>query len=164
MKKTMENLRKQAWKNWSKNELFGIRIKLSYNKLFSKNLLAIGMRRTRIHMNKPVYLSKSLLEMSKIVMYEFWMTMWKQNKEKKRNYVKWIQTPLSSTEDIFVGIAKDVKTRFDTSNYKLDRPLPKRKSKRVIGLIKYELGGEIRKKLAALRLKTCSYLINDENK
>ena len=115
-------------------------------------------------MNKPVYLSKSLLEMSKIVMYEFWMTMWKQNKEKKRNYVKWIQTPLSSTEDIFVGIAKDVKTRFDTSNYKLDRPLPKRKSKRVIGLIKYELGGEIRKKLAALRLKTCSYLINDENK
>ena len=33
------------------------------------------------------------------------------------------------TENIYSDIAKDVKTRFDTSNYELDRPLPKRKSK-----------------------------------
>ena len=36
-------------------------------------------------------------------------------------------------EDIYSVIAKYVKTRFDTSNYKLDRPLPKVKSKKVIG-------------------------------
>ena len=35
---------------------------------------------------------------------------------------------------------KDIETRFDTSNYELDRPLPKRKSKKVIGLTKDELG------------------------
>ena len=39
-------------------------------------------------------------------------------------------------------IAEDVETRFDTSNYELDRPLPKGKSK-VIGLIKVELCGKI---------------------
>ena len=39
-------------------------------------------------------------------------------------------------------IAEDVETRFDTSNYELDRPLPKGKNK-VIGLIKVELCGKI---------------------
>ena len=68
------------------------------------------------------------------------------------------------TEDIYVDIAKDVKTRLDTSTYKLDRSLPKGKSKRVIGLMKDELGGEIRKELAALWPKTCNrnfHLIDD---
>ena len=48
-------------------------------------------------------------------------------------------------------IAKDAETRFDTSSYVLDRPLPKRKNKNVIGLMKDELGGEIMKKFVALR-------------
>ena len=39
-------------------------------------------------------------------------------------------------------IAEDVETRFDTSNYELDRPLPKGKNKKVIGLMKDELGGK----------------------
>ena len=30
------------------------------------------MRRTEILMNKPVYLVLSILELSKILMYEFW--------------------------------------------------------------------------------------------
>ena len=40
-------------------------------------------------------------------------------------------------------IAEDVEIRFDTSNYELDRPLPKGKNKKVIGLIKVELCGKI---------------------
>ena len=39
-------------------------------------------------------------------------------------------------------IAEDVETRFDTSNYELDRSLPKGKNKKVIGLMKDELGGK----------------------
>ena len=46
---------------------------------------------------------------------------------------------------IYKDIAEDVETRFYTSNYKLDRPLPKGKNKKVIGLIKDELGGQIMK-------------------
>ena len=37
-------------------------------------------------------------------------------------------------------LQKNVKTRFDTLNYELDRPLTKRKSKKVTGLMKDELG------------------------
>ena len=45
-------------------------------------------------MNKPVYLGLSVLEISKIVMYEFWYDYMKSNIEKKQNYVIWIQTAL----------------------------------------------------------------------
>ena len=46
------------------------------------------------------------------------------------------------TDDIYKDIAEDVETRFDTSNYELDRPLPKGKNKKVVRLIKDELRGK----------------------
>ena len=49
---------------------------------------------------------------------------------------------LYKTEDIYADIVKDVEKRFDTSNYKLDRPLLKWKNENVIGLMKDELGGK----------------------
>ena len=62
------------------------------------------------------------------------------------------------TDDICKDIGEDVETRFDTSNYELDKPLPKGKNKKVIGLIKDELGGEFMTKFLGLRAKTYSYL------
>ena len=47
------------------------------------------------------------------------------------------------TDEIYKDIAEDVKNRFDTSNYELDRPFPKWKNQEVIGLIKDKLGGVI---------------------
>ena len=44
------------------------------------------------------------------------------------------------TDDIYKNIAEDVETRFDTSNYELDKPCLKVKNKKVIGLIKDKLG------------------------
>ena len=65
------------------------------------------------------------------------------------------------TDDIYKDIAEDVQTRFDTSNNELDRPLPKGKHKKVIGLMKDELAGKIITKFVGLRAKTSSYLIGD---
>ena len=39
---------------------------------FTENLLAIEMRQPQVLMNKPVYLCLSILDLSKIVMYEVW--------------------------------------------------------------------------------------------
>ena len=39
-------------------------------------------------------------------------------------------------EDTYIDIVTDFKTRFDTSNYELDRPLPSGKNEKVIGLMK----------------------------
>ena len=44
------------------------------------------------------------------------------------------------TEDFYEDIADDVEKRFDTSNYEVNRPLPKGKRKKVIGLMKDKLG------------------------
>ena len=67
------------------------------------------------------------------------------------------------TDDIFKDIGEDIETRFDTSNYELDRLLPKGKNKKLIELMKDDLGGKIIKELVGLRAKTYSYL-KDNNK
>ena len=65
------------------------------------------------------------------------------------------------TDNIYKDIAEDFETIFDTSNYELDRPLSKGKNKKVIGLMKDELGWKIMIEVVGLRAKTCIYLIND---
>ena len=62
------------------------------------------------------------------------------------------------TDDIYITIAKNVQTKFDTSNYELgcnsiDRPLPKGKTEKVIGLMKDELGGKIMIQFVGIRAK-----------
>ena len=70
------------------------------------------------------------------------------------------------TDDIYKDIAEDVETRFDNSNFEIEIPLPKGKNKKLIGLMKDELGGQIMKEFFGLRAKTYSYLkdSNDEDK
>ena len=50
--------------------------------------------------------------------------------------------------DIYKDIAEDFETRLDTSNYELNRPLPKGKNKKVISVMKDELGGKIIKRFS----------------
>ena len=42
------------------------------HKNFSEHLMAIEMKKTRVKMTKPLYLGMSILDISKILMYEFW--------------------------------------------------------------------------------------------
>ena len=70
-------------------------------------------------------------------------------------------TAYIKTDDIYKDIAGDVEPTFDSLNYELDRPLPKAKNKKGIGLMKDKLGGKIMTKFVGLRAKTYSYLIDD---
>ena len=49
------------------------------------------------------------------------------------------------TDDVYKDIPEDVKKRFHTSNYELERPLPKGRNKNVIDLTKDELEKNIMK-------------------
>ena len=133
-------------------------------KFFSENLLAIEMKKTQILMNKPVYLGLSILELGKILMYVFWYDHIKPKYSGKANFC-YNDTDSSfvyiKTDDVYKDIAEEVETRFETSNYELDKPLPKGKNKKVIGLMKDELGGKFMTKFLRLRAKTYSYLIDD---
>ena len=128
-------------------------------KFFSENLLAIEMKKTKVKMNKPIYLGLSILEISKILMYEFWYDYMKPK------YGDNVKLCFMDTDSFIIqfyeDITNDVEKRFDTSNYEVDRPLPKGKNKKVIGLMKDELGGKIITEFVALRSKTYSYLTGD---
>ena len=63
-------------------------------------------------------------------------------------------------DDIYKDTAEDVETRFDTSNYELERSLSKGKNKKVIGLMKDQLTGKSMTKFVGLRAKTYSYSID----
>ena len=76
-------------------------------------------------------------------MYEFWYDYMKL---KYGNDVKWCYIDTDSfimnvkTNYFYEDIASDVENRFDTSNYEVNRPLPMGKNKKVISLMKDELG------------------------
>ena len=63
------------------------------------------------------------------------------------------------TNDFYKDIANDVEKTFDTSNYECNRPLPTGKNKKVIGLMKDELGGKIITEFVTLRPKLLRTLL-----
>ena len=63
--------------------------------------------------------------------------------------------------DFYKDITEDVESRYDSSNYESDRPLPKGKNKKVARLMKDKLGGKNTTKFFRLRAKTYSYLKDD---
>ena len=122
------------------------------------------MNKRKVKMNKPIYLGLSILGISKILMYEFWYDYMKPkyNDNAKLCYMDTDSFIMNiKTEDFYNDIANDVEKRFDTSNYECDRPLPTGKNKKVIGLMKDELGGRIITEFVVLRPKTYSYLTDD---
>ena len=113
-------------------------------------------------MNKPVYFGLSILEVSRIVMCEFWYNYTKpKNREKPILSCMDTDSFVIYTKEkyIYVDIAKDIETRFDTSIYELEKPLSKAKSKKIIELMKDELAdGKRMTNFLALRPKTYKYL------
>ena len=67
------------------------------------------------------------------------------------------------TEDFYKDIADDIEKKYDTSNYTAERPLPMGKIKKVIRMMKDELGGRIMKEFIGLRPKCYSYSTDNGN-
>ena len=153
--KTMENIGKHrdiklVTTNKKRNKLVS---EPNYHTMncISEDLSITEMNRTRVKMNKPMYLGLSILDISKILMYELW---YDYMKPKYGNNVKLCYMDTDSfimnikTEDFHKDIANDVEKRFDTSNYEVNRPLPTGKNKNVTEFV-------------TLRPKTYSYLTDD---
>ena len=159
--KTMENIRKHR----------DIKLVTTYKKrsklvsepnyhiinLISEDSSIIEMKKTKVKMNKAIYLGLSILEISKTLMYEFW---YDYMKPKYNDNVKLCYMGTDSflmnikTNDFYEDIASDVENRFDTSKYEVNRPLPTGKNKKIIGLMKDELGGKIITEFVTLRPQT----------
>ena len=119
------------------------------------------MGKIKVVMNRPVYLGQAILDLSKIVMHEFHYDYMKPKYNDGNLTLCYMDMDslIYSIEkgDFFKDIADDVKDRFDTSGYNPDRPLPVGLNKKVIGLMKDELGGEIMTEFITLRPKMYAY-------
>ena len=131
--------------------------------LFGENLMGWEMGKIKVVMNKLVYLGQVILDLSKIVMYEFHYDYMvpKYGLEKSKFCYMGTDSLVYDikTEDFYEDIANDVEERFETSGYSQTdfRPLPISLNKKVIGLMKDELGGKIMTEFVSLRPKLYSY-------
>ena len=141
--KMMENIRKHKNIKLVTNRETYLCIMMKPNfksgALFGENLMGCEMGKIKVVMNKPVYLSQAILDLSKIVMYEFHYDYMKQKYNNDRLQLCYTDTDSLvyhiKTNDFYINIADDVPTRFDISGY-CDRPLPIGLNKKVIGLMK----------------------------
>ena len=173
--KTMENIRNRVnVKLVNTGEQFKkLTAKPNYEsrKIFNENLVSVHMKKTSLTMNKPVYLGMSILDLSKIVMFDF---HYKYIKPKYGKQAKLLFTDTDSflyeiqTEDFYKDISGDVKDRFDTSDYPEGHPsgIPTGVNKKVLGMFKDEAAGKIIKEFVGLRAKLYSYKMDEgeENK
>ena len=94
--------------------------------LILEDLSIIEMKKTKVKMNEPIYLGLSILEISKILMYEFW---YDYMKSKYDNNVKLCYMDTDSfimnikTNGFYEDIASDVENMFDTLNFEVKKPL-----------------------------------------
>ena len=168
--KTMENIRKQIKLVTTDKKRSKLVSEPNYHtlNLISEDLLIMEMKKTKVKMNKPIYLGLSILsvlKISKILMCEFW---YDYMKPKCNGNVRLCYMDTDSfimnikRNDFYKDMSDDVDNRFDTSNYEIKIPLSIGKNKKIIGLMKDKLGGEIITEFIALRPKTYSYLTDND--
>ena len=91
---------------------------------FTKNLLAIEMRKTQTLIHEHAYLGLSILDQSKIVTYDYVKQKYDENARlcdlDTDSFIVHVKT-----DDTYKDITEDVEPRFDTSNFEIDRTLPK---------------------------------------
>ena len=164
--KTMENIRNRVdiklVNNKKQAEKLSAKPNFNHCNIFSEDLVAIHMKKTKLVFNKPVYLGMSILDLSKTLMYDY---HYNYIKRKYGDKAKLLFTDTDSlmyeiqTEDFYKDISKDVKYRFDTSNYPPDHlsGIPSGLNKKVLGMFKDEAGGKVIDKFVGLRAKLYSY-------
>ena len=123
------------------------------------------MRKVKVNMNKHIYLGMSILDISKIPMYEFWYDYLKP-KYKQNLQLCYMDTDSFifniKAEDWYKDTLNDVEKRFDTSNIQTNIPTKKCINKKVLVMMKDELNGKCMKKFIGLRTKCYWYLQDNE--
>ena len=138
--KTMENIRRHRDIKLVNNKEDYLKQVMKPNfkggVLMGEDLISCEMGKVKIKMNKPVYLGQAILDLSKIIMYEFHYDYMKKKYNEKDLKLLYMDTDSLvydiKTEDFYRDIAEDVETRFDTSGYEPDRPLPIGRIKRLL--------------------------------
>ena len=118
---------------------------------FSENLMAIEMRKTRVFMNKPVYIGQTVLDISKTLMYEYYYDYLTPK------YADKVKLSYVDTYSFIIYFETE-----DSGNSKDDKRLPVGINKKVIGKMKGELNGLAMTEFVALASKVYAYVCDND--
>ena len=144
--KTMENIRKHRDINVVTNQDAYLKMVMKPHfksgMRFSENLMDCKIGKIRVIMNKPIYLGQAILDLSKIIMYEFHDNyMFPRYDENLR--LCYMDTNLLvyniTVDDFYKDIAGDIEVRLDMNGYSCSLPLPLGVNNKFIRLMKANL-------------------------
>ena len=135
--------------------------------IFDENLVAVHMKKTEVYFNKPIFVGQAILDISKILMFDF---HYNYIRKKYDNKAELLMTDTDSLmyhiqrDDVYHDIKKDVKKKFDTSNYMVNHPsgIKTGVNKKVIGMLKDEAGGRQITHFIGLRPKLYSFKLEEK--
>ncbi|XP_065196465.1 uncharacterized protein LOC135827957 [Sycon ciliatum] len=170
--KTMENVRNRVNIKLIREQDEKPRLQKSINKpsyirsvAFENDLIAIEFAKTKVTLNKPIYVGTAILDLSKHLMYSFYyevlLPRYGQN-------VRLLYTDTDSlivhiqTDDLYTDMSNNI-TAYDTSNYSPSHHLYSTVNKKVVGKFKDELGGKPIKEFIGLRSKMYAYRCEDND-
>ena len=135
--------------------------------IFDENLIACHMKKTELYFNKPIYVGQAILDLSKTLMFDF---HYNYIRKKYNNKAELLFTDtdclmyLIQTEDFYHDINKDIKKKFDTSDYPENHPsgIKTRVNKKVIGKFKDEAVGKQITHFVGLRPKLYTFKVEEK--
>ena len=168
--KTMENIRNRVDIKLITNEKEAKKLiskpNFHHRTIFTENLIAVHMKKTKVYYNKPIYLGMCILDLSKTLMYDFHYNYIKKKYGEGANLLFTDTDSLAyeiDTEDFYKDINPDVERLFDTSNYPANHEsgIKVGTNKKVPGMFKDEAGGKQILEFVGLRAKLYSYRMKD---
>lgn len=165
--KTMENVRKRVdVKLVRGNEDARLRkliAKPSYHdrKIFDEELVAVHMQKSKLVLNKPIYVGMSILDLSKHLMYDIYYNQLKEQYGEKCDVLYTDTDSLLlhvETDDVYRDMEKHINL-YDTSDFPKEHYLYSTKNKKVLGKMKDECAGKPIIEYVGLRPKMYSILM-----
>ena len=132
--------------------------------IFDENLVAVHMKKTEVYFNKPIYVGQAILDLSKTLMFDFHYNYIRKKYDNKAELLFTYTDSLMyliQTEDVYHDIKKDVKKKFDTSDYHEKHPsgIKTGVNKKVIGKFKDEAAGNQITHFVGLRPKLYTFKV-----
>ena len=135
--------------------------------IFYEHLVAVHMKKTEVYFNKPIYVGQAILDLSKTLMFDFHSNY---IRKKYGNKAELLFTDTDNlmyhiqTDDFYSDIKKDIKKKFDTSDYPENHPsgIKTGVNKKVIGKFKDDVGGNQITHFVGLRPKLYTFKIEEK--
>ena len=127
---------------------------------FNEDLAAVKMMQTILKLNRPIYAGIVILDLAKLLMYDFYYNVLKKKYDDKLNLLFTDTDSLCvsvNTEDVYRDML-EMQHEFDCSDYPEDHFLHNTKNKKVLGKFKDEMNGAIIQEYVGLRSKMYSIL------